>query len=39
MKSYEVTLDVKSDARVVEYGASIAGDGELRVGRDSIDVL
>jgi hypothetical protein len=39
MKTYEVTIDVKDDARVVEYGASIAGDGELRVGRDSIDVL
>jgi hypothetical protein len=39
MKTYEVTLDVKDNARVVEYGASIAGDGELRVGRDSIDVL
>ena len=39
MKTYEVTIDVKDNARVVEYGASIAGDGELRVGRDSIDVL
>ena len=39
MKTYEVTIDVKDNARVVEYGASIAGDGELRVGRDTIDVL
>jgi len=39
MKTYEVTIDVKDNARVIEYGASIAGDGELRVGRDSIDVL
>ena len=39
MKTYEVTIDVKDNARVVEYGASIVGDGELRVGRDSIDVL
>jgi hypothetical protein len=39
MKTYEVTIDVKDNARVIEYGASIAGDGELRVGRDTIDVL
>ena len=39
MKTYEVTIDVKDNARVVEYGASIVGDGELRVGRDTIDVL
>lgn len=39
MKTYEVTIDVKDNSRVIEYGASIAGDGELRVGRDSIDVL
>ena len=29
MKPYEVTIDVKDNARVVEYGASIAGDGEF----------
>jgi hypothetical protein len=39
MKTYEVTIDVKDGTRVVEYGASLAGDGELRVGKDSIDVL
>ncbi len=39
MKTYEVTIDVKDGTRVIEYGASLAGDGELRVGRDAIDVL
>ncbi len=39
MKTYEVTIDVKDGTRVIEYGASLAGDGELRVGKDSIDVL
>jgi hypothetical protein len=39
MKDYDVTIDVGPNARVIEYGASIAGDGELRVGRDAIDLL
>jgi hypothetical protein len=39
MKEYAVTIDVKDNARIVEYGASIAGPGELRVGADAIDVL
>ena len=39
MKTYEVILDVKDGARVVEYGVSIAGPGEVRVGQDAIDAL
>jgi hypothetical protein len=39
MKPYDVTIDVKDSARVVEYGVSLAGDGQLWVGHDSIDVV
>jgi len=39
MKVYAVTLDVKDDVRVVEYGVSLAGPGEVRVGKDAIDVV
>ncbi|HEY1958862.1 MAG TPA: hypothetical protein VGH28_24790 [Polyangiaceae bacterium] len=39
LKWYEVTLDVKDNARVVEYGVSLAGPGEVRVGQDAIEVL
>jgi len=39
MKDYDVTIDVKDGTRVVEYGVSIAGPGELRLGRDAIDVV
>jgi hypothetical protein len=39
MKTYEVVIDVKDGTRVIEYGASVAGDGELRVGRDAIDIV
>ena len=39
MKTYEVVIDVKDDARVVEYGVSVAGPGEIRVGKDAIDIL
>lgn len=38
-KSYEVTLDVKDNARIVEYGVSLAGPGEVRVAEDAIDVV
>jgi len=38
-KSYEITLDVKDSARVVEYGVSLAGPGEVRVAEDAIDVV
>jgi hypothetical protein len=39
MKTYEVTIDVPDNARVVEYGVGIAGDGEAWVGKDAIDVV
>jgi hypothetical protein len=39
MKTYEVTIDVKDNARVIEYGVSLAGPGEFRVGQDAIDVV
>lgn len=39
MKDYDVTVDVKDDARVIEYGVSLAGPGEVRVGADAIDVV
>jgi hypothetical protein len=39
MKSYEVVIDVKDGVRVVEYGVSLAGDGQVWVGHDAIDVL
>jgi hypothetical protein len=39
MKTYEVTIDVPENARVVEYGVGLAGDGLLWVGKDTIDVV
>ncbi len=39
MKNYEVTIDVKDGSRVIEYGVSVAGPGEVRVGVDAIDAL
>ncbi len=39
MKPYEVTIDVKDGARVVEYGVSLAGEGQVWVGHDTIDVV
>jgi hypothetical protein len=39
MKVYSVILDVKDDVRVIEYGVSLAGPGEVRVGKDAIDVV
>ena len=38
MKTYEVTITVPDNARVIEYGVGIAGPGEVRVGPDAIDV-
>ena len=37
MKTYEVTVTVPDNARVIEYGVSLAGPGEVRVGNDAID--
>ena len=37
MKPYEVTIDVPDGARVIEYGVSLAGDGQVWVGRDAIN--
>ncbi len=39
MKTYEVVIDVKDTSRVVEYGVSLAGDGQVWVGKDAIDVV
>jgi hypothetical protein len=39
MKTYEVVIDVKDGSRVVEYGVSIAGEGQVWVGADHIDGL
>jgi hypothetical protein len=39
MKTYDVTIDVPDNARVVEYGVSLAGDGEVWVGKDAIDLV
>ena len=39
MKSYEVTIAVPENARVIEYGVSLAGPGEVRVGSDAVDVV
>jgi len=39
MKTYEMTIDVIDSARVVDYGVSLAGDGQVWVGKDAIDVM
>ncbi len=39
MKTYEVTIDVPDNARVVEYGVGLAGDGQIWVGKDAIDIV
>jgi len=39
MKVYAVTIDVADNVRVIEYGVSLAGPGEVRVGKDAIDVV
>jgi hypothetical protein len=36
MKPYEVTIDVPEGSRVVEYGVSLAGPGEVWVGHDEL---
>ncbi len=39
MKTYELVVEVKDGMRVVEYGVSLAGEGEVWVGKDAIDVI
>jgi len=38
-KTYTLDLEVKSGARVVQYGVGVAGPGKFWVGHDSIEVV